>query len=113
MKKRKTRIRTPERKKRKKVRVHPICDRITNSLGLLIFYSLIDLLFFRNELESKILENILIITIIIIGFNYLKSMFKYLKKIDYMTRKKYLHNKAIELVISWYSYKYLKNSNIK
>ena len=111
-KRRKPRTRTPERK-RKKIKSHPICNRVCNSLGLLILYSLIDLLFFKNEFESDIIKNILTLTIVYLVFNCVKNMIIYLQQIDEDTRKNYLYNKAIEFVISWYLYKYMSNYPLK
>lgn len=111
MKKRKPRLRTPERKKRNRRKVHPICEMACNTLGLLVFYSIIELLFFRDNLQNKILETFLMLLTSVIVFKFLNNTSKLFRENDEDFKKKYLSNKAIEFVTSWYLYKIIKNQN--
>jgi len=53
----------------------------------------------------------LIISIIVIVFNFIKSISISFSENDESYRKKYISNKAIEFVISWYLYKYIVDYN--
>lgn len=111
MKKRKPRLRTPERKRKNRGKVHPICEMACNTLVLLVFYSIIELLFFRDNIKNKILESFLMLLTSIIVIKFLNNTSKLFRENNEDFRKKYLSNKAIEFVTSWYLYKTIKNQN--